>query len=132
MNARSDWTAIVDPQELDNEFTESWWWVEDFYREGADGSTKKDLLGLLSGLRALGYDRVLRAGHSMFILIFSRSREYGLRSGQPRVAIERLHDGAMKLTADLAGRSRTVTERTIGPSPELLRMLEMLRNEPVT
>jgi hypothetical protein len=124
--------AIVDPQDLDNEFAESWRWTEDFYREDPDGSTEKDLLRLLSGLRALGYDRVLRAGHSMFILTFSRAGEHGLRSGQPSVAVERLRDGAMKLTADFAGRSRTVTERTIGPSQELLRMLEMLRNEPVT
>ena len=122
----------MDLQELENDFARSWRSTEDFYREGAEGPTENDLLGLLSGLRALGYDRVLRAGHSMFILILSRSREYGLRSGQSSVAIERLGDGMMKVTADFAGKSRTVSERTIGPSPELLRILEMLRNEPVT
>jgi hypothetical protein len=122
--------------EIEVAFVQSWDWIEQFYRDDLLSQATWRWLGavpnLLSGLRERGYDRVLRAGQSLFILILSRSREYGLRDDQPFVAIEPQRDGSMRLTSKFAGKETTVTQPTTAICGELLGMLEKLRNEQVT
>jgi hypothetical protein len=122
--------------EIEDAFVQSWDWIEQFYRDDLLSQATWRWLGavpnLLSGLRERGFDGVLRAGQSLFILILSRSREYGLRDDQPFVAIEPQRDGSMKLTSSVAGKKTTVTRPTTAICAELLGMLERLRNEPVT
>jgi hypothetical protein len=128
--------ASVDPNELEASFAESWGWVERFYREELLPLPSWQWLGgivpLIGELKARGYDRSLRAGQSLYVLILSRSREHGLRDEQSNVAIEPRSDGSMRLTSTLAGVSRRVIHPRIELCLELERMLETLRNEPVT
>ena len=122
--------------EIEDAFAQSWDWIEQFYRDDLLSEETWRWLGampnLISALRQRGYDRTLRAGQSLFILVLSRSREHGLRDNQPFVAIELQRDGSMKLTASVAGKETTVTRPTTAICTELLGMLERLRNETVT
>ena len=121
--------------EIEDAFVQSWDWIERFYRDDLLSQATWRWIGamptLISGLRERGYDRVLRAGQSLFVLILSRAREHGLRDTQPFVAIERLRDGSMKLTSRVAGRETTLTRPTTAICGELLGMLDRLRSEPV-
>jgi hypothetical protein len=77
------------PIELD--FKKSWDDIEEFYidlftHKGWD--YVKPIQNVIKLLRTLGYDKLLRAGQSIYMLVLSRSRHWGLRNEQHRVGIE--------------------------------------------
>jgi uncharacterized protein (TIGR02996 family) len=70
---------------IEGEFIGSWGHVEQFYKMVQHPFALR-VLNFIGQLRAAGYERTLRAGTSLFSLIVSRSRRYGLRPGQPYIA----------------------------------------------
>jgi hypothetical protein len=65
---------------IEEEFLESWDFIERFVADLSaypDYKSGKQMLELITRLRALGYDRKLRAGQSLTTLILSRSRKHG-------------------------------------------------------
>jgi hypothetical protein len=104
-------------ESLQAAFQLSWDAVEEFYRDDLlkyeHWQWLRPLLVLVAALRAAGYDRVLRAGQSMYKLVLSRSRKHGLRKGQPSVVVQPYPDGTMEIIVDDGHASRVVQ-----PSPD--------------
>ena len=116
---------------VEGEFLCSWDWMERFYRDDLKAlSGSAPMLQLLSQLRQAGYDRSLRAGQSMHILILSRSRRHGLRSRQPSVAIQMFLD-FMRVDPSF-GLGEAFNSKEIALVPELERVLQRLLAEPIT
>jgi hypothetical protein len=67
---------------IEGEFVLSWDAIEESYKGRRPLGPKA--LRLLADMRRAGYDKVLRAGMSMWTLMLSRSRRHGLRNDQPR------------------------------------------------
>lgn len=72
---------------VEGEFLASWDGIERFYR-GLDWPFAGAVHALVADIRRAGYDRVLRAGQSLWSLVVSRSRRHGLRADQPSIAFE--------------------------------------------
>ena len=76
---------------LESSFYESWNEIETFYNELTinDGwkyvSPIKDVIHYL---RSLGYDRKLRAGKSVYIMLLKRNRTWEMKDGDYRIVIE--------------------------------------------
>lgn len=66
---------------VEGEFLVSWDEVEKFYRRLPPPAEK--MLQLIADMRQAGYDKMLRAGTSLWRLVVSRSRRHGLRTDQP-------------------------------------------------
>jgi hypothetical protein len=82
------------------------------------------VLDLIASIRRAGYDRVLRAGQSMYDLGVSRSRRHGLRDDQPRIFFEFREEG-LEVHCDIDGRERFSLPR-IELSPEVEAVLTRL------
>src|SRR5215213_153188 len=90
----------MESSSTENDFRESWDKVEEFYVDlltykGWD--YVKPVQDLIKHLRALGYDKLLRAGQSIHILVLSRSRNWGLRDGQHRIGIQATSENIFKI-----------------------------------
>ncbi len=109
------------------EFTESWDNVEKFYSE-YDFPLKHKALVFIQSIRGKGFDKTLRAGTSLYSLIISKSRRYGLRENQPCIMFSfgeqvlYVHHGTEKR---IAFKEVTLTE-------EILKMLESLNAEEIS
>jgi hypothetical protein len=66
------------------EFILSWDFIEDFYRD-SDLDKKSEILSLIQLMREKGFDRIFRAGQSLYTLVLSRSRRHGLQKSQGRI-----------------------------------------------
>jgi hypothetical protein len=76
--------------DIENEFIQSWDYREDSFKDLASSQGweyVKPIVQLISHLRELGYDKILRAGSSIYALILSRSLIYGLRDDQHNIVI---------------------------------------------
>jgi hypothetical protein len=96
---------------IEEEFLESWDFMERFiadlsaYPEYKSG---EQILDLMTELRALGYDRKLRAGQSLTTFILSRSQKHG-NLGKAHLSIDfdyvgmtvRYHDPNMKAKIEI-------------------------------
>lgn len=78
----------IEDDSIESEFLQSWDGVQQFYRSHLHSWRKCLVLLFIASLRRAGYDRKLRAGHSLYSLVLSRSRHYGLSAKQPRVGFE--------------------------------------------
>lgn len=121
-------------EQIEQDFLTSWDYIEVFYqksmRYGENEKFALPLLSLISEMRAKGYDTKLRAGHSMYIFIVSRSRYNGLRKGFSSLRIVINQDSTMLV------RFRTVTLselefETVELHDELIEMLDKLVTRPI-
>ena len=117
-------------------FVESWDEVEKYYRESflTDEAWQwlAPILALMEGLRAAGYDKVFRAGQSMWHLGLSRSRRHGLRDDQPSLWIEIVRNDGMMVRLMRHGPTKSIRLSTTSMCPELVSLLEELKGEPIT
>ncbi|MBN69289.1 MAG: hypothetical protein CME32_08430 [Gimesia sp.] len=69
---------------IEGEFLVSWESVEDFYDEIIRSMEHRHKIrAFMDSLRSEGYDKTLRAGHSMATFVLSRSRRHGIDEHQP-------------------------------------------------
>jgi hypothetical protein len=74
-------------RELEGEFVVSWDGIEGFYAKEPMAERSGPLLKLIAEMRVRGFEKSFRAGTSMTTLIFSRSKDHGLRSEQPYICL---------------------------------------------
>jgi hypothetical protein len=79
---------------IEGEFILSWDSTEEFYDERISIPQCPEILNMIAQMRERGYDRTLRAGHSMYTFIVSKSRRHRLEKGQPRLMFD-FQDNAM-------------------------------------
>jgi hypothetical protein len=87
-------TCAVGP-ELEAAFLESWDQLVAFYEEDAADPRYpwiRPLLSLIAAMRAAGR---LRAGHSLHVMVLSRSRTHGLRVHQPSLGLNPRDNGLL-------------------------------------
>jgi hypothetical protein len=72
---------------ITGEFIIGWDLVEDSYKDVLPDKAK-EILQLIREMRARGFDKTLRAGTSLYSLVLSRSRRYGLRLEQKSIRFE--------------------------------------------
>jgi hypothetical protein len=118
-----------DTDELEAEFIESWNRIERFYR-GQDLRLRDLVLPFLAELRRAGYDRKLRAGQQVEMLVLSRSRRHGMRADQPRVVF-RFCDGTMDVRCKIAGPKKQIAGIAIAFSGLVEEELTKLANQQV-
>ncbi len=109
---------------LEGEFISSWNSIEQFYQGFQSSLAESRILPFIQQLRAAGYDRILRAGQSMFTLILSKSKRHGLRQGQPYIAFD-FSDEGMKAQAYLEC-AESVRFEMIEVTPEVRSLLDRL------
>lgn len=76
---------------IEADFVKSWDETEEFYSDlfsHGGWNYVKPIMPVIRHLRSLGYDKTLRAGTSLYTLVLSRSRNWGLREDQHFLAIE--------------------------------------------
>jgi hypothetical protein len=88
----------------EGEFITSWDAIERFY-EDALFPCAGPVLGMIARIRQAGYDKTLRAGQSLWLLVVSRSRRHGLREGQPSITFAFTGNG-MDVYNDVDGQER--------------------------
>lgn len=64
---------------VEGEFVMSWDKIEEFYKN-IDLEKRDDIFKLIATIREKGFDKTLRAGQSLYTMILSRSRRYGLEN----------------------------------------------------
>jgi len=106
-----------------DEFIESWNSIERFYDEIAFPSAPQ-IRTLIATLRDRGYDRSLRAGQSLWMLVVSRSRHHGLREDQPRIVFWFLADDGMDVYVN--GDREKRTHAAIELTPDIDALLKTL------
>ena len=110
-------------QFLEREFINSWEWPLQYFAMLFENWGKNDrALQFMSELRRR-YDRKLRAGISLEFFILSRSRVYGLREDQLRVAF--LFRGEVM---NVYEQQKVVLKTEISLSPEVQVILTRLEN----
>ncbi len=115
---------------IEEEFLRSWERMEIFFAED-NMPWMTQMLPLIRALRTRGYDRKLRAGQSMVTFIVSRSRENGLRDGQPSLAFD--ITAQRGISAHLRGEhvSRIMTVDRVEITPEIEELLIPLLAYPI-
>jgi hypothetical protein len=115
-------------------FRASWDRTEQFYDRllSNDGwSWLRPIRPLIRHLRRMGYDRRLRAGPSVWILVLSRSREHGLRSGQHRVHLRLQPWGGMVISYISPEGEESFQVSRAAYCEELDRTLSRLLEQPI-
>ena len=115
---------------LEDEFLKSWDGVEQNFREMNLPDTAK-ILALIAAMRQRGYDRIFRAGTSLYSLVLSRSREYGLHDSQPRVTFDFFRGTPMEVYAVRQSR-RKGSRRKLEFTAEIDAWLKELAAEPIS
>jgi hypothetical protein len=100
----------------------SWRWTEEHYRRMPRAER---YLNLVEQIKSKGFEQTLHAGTSMFTLILSRSKAYGLRNEQSYIAFSCV-DGGMEVIVRFEDEQRLLfPTREITPEVEvLLKSLE--------
>jgi hypothetical protein len=100
----------------------SWKWTEEHYRRMPRAER---YLNLVAQIKGKGFEQTLHAGTSMFTLILSRSKTYGLRNEQSYVAFS-CGDEGMKINARIKDAQHLIISNwEITPEVEfLLKKLE--------
>ncbi len=86
---------------------------------------------LVVQLREAGYDRSLRAGQSLMNFIVSRSRDHGMRDGQPSVMFQPAR-AQLTVSSTLGGGRKLKLAYSDEPDPQLLALLDELVAQPIT
>lgn len=108
---------------VEGEFLESWDLMERFY-EPEFFPWSEQAHGLIAGIRRAGYDKLLRAGSSLDVLVVSRSRRHGLLEGQPYLAFS-FSESGMEVFSNVDGEER-YSFPTIGFSERVDDLLKRL------
>jgi hypothetical protein len=74
-------------ENTETEFILSWDNIANTFSQ-FDLDRKDDILTLIRKMRSKNFDRTLRAGSSLFSLVLSRSRRFGLRPDQKKISFE--------------------------------------------
>jgi hypothetical protein len=117
--------------DIERDFFESWDSIEEFYKCSDTPEFRvpfwTEALQMIAQLRRAGYDRKLRAGQSLFMLVVSRSRQHGMSPEQPAIAFNFEH-GKMDV---MEGRNVLLRAIDIGLSTEVKAILERLLIHPI-
>ena len=110
---------------MERDFVLSWDRLEEFYRSISSFPEQARALDFIAALRAIGFDRTLRAGQSLYTMLLSRSLRHGLRGDQVAVAFD-FRDGLVHVTSDLDHRLKITCpgDRPVKDVIDLLRRLE--------
>jgi hypothetical protein len=92
-------------RELEGEFVVSWDGIEGFYAKEPRVERSGPLLKLIAEMRVRGFEKSFRAGTSMTILIFSRSKDHGLRAEQAHICLSGSEYG-VDVEINIDGRHR--------------------------
>jgi hypothetical protein len=81
---------MIDTVAIETEFIKSWDEIERYFEDLTSNEGwkyVKPVLQIINQLRELGYDKVFRAGNSVWVLSLSRSILHGLRDEQHHIGI---------------------------------------------
>lgn len=109
------------------EFIESWDRVEKFYSE-LEFHLKDDVLNFIRAIRGYEFDKSLRAGTSLYSLILSKSRRFGLRQDQKRISFS-FGDEGIYVNSDV---HKQVLFKGIKLSDEILELIKTLNTEEIS
>jgi hypothetical protein len=127
-------TPDTDPDLIQTEFSASWDRMEQFFAWHSalsGGEWLKPMLNLIATLRQQGYDRQFRAGQSLDAFVLSRSKEHGLRSEQPRVAVVLNPEGGMTVAYQDGSGLHEITVDQVELTPEVEALLQRLLAHPI-
>jgi hypothetical protein len=119
---------------IELDFIKSWDDIEVFYVDllsykGWDHI--KPVLVLIRHLRALGYDKLLRAGQSVYILVLSRSVNWGLKDNQHRIGIEATPNGIFRVWYFGEAKFREFETEHLIENRNLQEVLDLLLQQPI-
>ena len=121
--------------ELEQEFSTSWDYIEQFYKGLITTKSWESLtpiLGLIAEMRKRGYERQVRAGQSMWWFLLSRSRKHGLRRGQHSIKINVIEGKGMGITYFQPPNPKIeVIQTEIEITPEVEALLKRLLAHPI-
>jgi len=147
-----------DSQDIGREFSGSWDWIEQFYNRNypvlerqslavihpttdrrievfawfvSRNELIKSIQGLIAEMRKRGYDRQFRAGQSLDILVLSRSREHGLRTGQASLAVILNTKGGMIVSYQDQSTDIEINVERVELTPEVEELLARLLALPI-
>lgn len=112
---------------ITGEFIESWDRVEIFYKE-LEFHLRDEVLNFIKDIRAYGFDKSLRAGTSLYSLILSKSRRYGLRQDQNSIKFSFGDDGVY-VNIDT---QKQMLYKGIKLSDEILQLIKHLNAEEIS
>jgi len=116
---------------VQGEFVASWDNVQSFF-DDIDSmffSIKQDIIGLIQAMRTKGYDHHLRAGQSLYNLVFSRARKHGLANNQAFIQFG-YQDELLMIRSYIKGENNTTITK-IAYTQELESLLEALKQAPI-
>ena len=90
-----------DTPSIEQQFSESWNEVEQFYTPffaWPDWQYLNPILTLIGDLRRRGYDKQFRAGQSLVRFVLSCSKEWGLRQDQAFLSFDLHPEGGLTVT----------------------------------
>lgn len=119
--------------EIELEFLASWDWIEHFYTPDDFESYPwlKPISDVIAELRRRGYDRKLRPGHSLEMLILSRSCEHGLRKDQATISFLLRDYGGMWVRYWDNGLKTELNLEHVEITPEVDALLQRLLEKPI-
>lgn len=138
MRSRFPWLSIGELADyyeagkpIEGEFIKSWDWLEEFY-DDTRCPLADDIKAFMRAMRSKGYDRIFRAGQSLWSLILSRSRRHGMRPEQPCIQFWFRDDGmdVFNYIEDRRRGSRIAYSR-IEFTPEIDALLVELQSVPI-
>lgn len=113
---------------LEGEFIIGWNSLEDFYND-INLEQKREIIQLIKTMRKEGFDKTLRAGTSLYSMILSRSRRYGLRNEQPCLIFSfNFIQSAMEVRT---WKGEVLTFSSIAYNATIEKLLKALELEPV-
>lgn len=113
-------------QPIQGEFLRSWDRIEAHYLDLMTNFPESNaILELVHAMRAAGYDRILRAGNSLWSLGLSRSRRHGLKDNQSCIWFK-FYRSLMDVTV---GTAKPYLKRVpISLTPDVKKLLDSLAN----
>jgi len=118
-------------QPIEGEFIKSWQDIGKFYDEFQFPFIPK-VKNFLIQMISAGFNRTLRAGQSVTILILSRARRHGLNDHHSRIAFHFSDDGMKIDFSSKRGEAESsIHVPEIALTPEILILLRNLESEPI-
>ena len=119
---------------IESDFIKSWEDIEIFYVDLLSYSgwdRVKPVQDFIKYLRALGYDKLLRAGQSIHILMLSRSKNFGLRDNQHRIGIEATYSNKFRVSYIGETKFKEFETENLIDNKDLQEVLNLLLEQPV-
>ncbi|WP_372364873.1 hypothetical protein [Candidatus Uabimicrobium sp. HlEnr_7] len=115
---------------VEGEFVKSWQGIENFY-EHSSFSCSAEVENFIKTMRDYGYDKTLRAGQSLWTLMLSRSRRYGLEPHQPYIAFDFSEQG-IKVYCKFESNECSFIHPCIELNAKINNLLKRLESIPVS